>query len=106
MKQTGRHIAFQRVRRTIILPKHLFTLCAAATSVSMAVSCGALASMAMAGLLGHILMAFMLTSSASMVVSSARQAASIVGSAFLSAAWLIRVYVAGDVKVKVCSIAA
>ncbi len=42
--------------------------------------------MAMAGLLGHILMAFMLTTSTSMVVTSTRQTTTIVGTAFLSAA--------------------
>ncbi len=52
-----------------------------------------LASMAMAGRLGHMQVASMLTTSTSMVVTSTRRATSIVGTAFLSAAWLIRVYV-------------
>ncbi len=64
--------------------------------------------MAVAGLLGRILMAFMLTSSPSMVVTSTRQAAAVGGTAFLSAAWLIRVYVAKKSKdqilmIKLCA---
>ncbi len=60
----------------------------------MTVSCGSLASTAMAGHLGHTRVAFTPTTSASLVVPSTRQATAVVGTPSLSAAWLIRVYVA------------
>ncbi len=84
----------------LVLVYQVQTLCAAATSVSLSVSCGALASMAMAGPLGPMRVASSPTTSTSVIVPSTRQTAAVVGTPFLSAVWLIKVYVAKNLKAK------